>query len=1538
MKILLLDHKQVTHYNLPEKVSGEYIFNYINDKTKLGHTLHFVSENEKWFIKSNDSISILNQNEIIEEAQLANYNFYILQIFDSNQFLWMYCCPSIDEYKDNYIINTSEILIGNDTSCDIYFKSSAISAQYIKIIKKDEDWIITLLDNKGILYLNDSRVKEAKLNIGDVLFTYGLKFVWMGHFLQINCPRSYIALNPGKFPPYVINEDTISDQEKIKTISMDKVPEIYKEEDYFFHIPRLKEKIEKEKVIIDPPPEYQEFESLPLLISLGSGLTMISSSFSMVYTMIIGFSNGTKTLVTAVPTMVMCVALIIGSLIMPRVTTAYQKKKSERNEKMRQVKYTEYLHKKNQEITKILNKQSNILKSIYLTPDECETTIKNRNIHLWDREIKDGDFLTIRLGIGDKQAELEITSPEERFSVYYDNLKQMVYDLAQNNNVLTNVPITYSLIEHKISSMISINSITDNYNQYINYIILQLITYHSPEDLKLVFFLRDGNHSKWNYAKFLPHVFNEDKSIRFFATNTDELKNISNFLIEQLKDRKEKTQVKEDDSSIQTFDETEKYKKYSPYYLIITDDYMFSRNGEIVDEILNDSNNYGFSFLLFENSLRRLPSECSTLIQIFDNNGALIEKELNDQTRFVIDSNKKIDMSDVSGKLLNIPVLTKEALASLPTTLTFLEMFNVSKISQLNILNRWNHSDPTVSLQTQIGVHKNGDPFYLDLHEKFQGPHGLIAGSTGSGKSEFIISFILSMALNYHPYDVQFVLIDYKGGGLAGAFENRKNKIRIPHLAGTITNLDTNEMHRSLVSINSELKRREHIFNEARSVTGESTIDIYKYQKYYKEGILKEPISHLFIISDEFAELKAQQPEFMDELISTSRIGRSLGVHLILATQKPSGVVNDQIWSNSRFKVCLKVQSKSDSMEMLKRPEAASIKEAGRFYLQVGYDEYFEIGQSGWSGATYIPTDHLVKKYDDSVNFINNVGEIIKSVNNFSKVTKSQNYGDQLTNIVKELVNIADEEHLYARKLWLDPIPEKIYLDELKEKYDFKKEEFHVNPIIGEYDAPVEQSQGLLTLDFNNGSTLIYGKNGSGKEDLLATIIYSSITNYSPNEINFYIIDLGAETLKMFNRAPHVGEICTLDDNQKIVDLLVMIDDELDRRKELFSEYAGNYNEYCKSSGQKLPIITVIINNFEVFTENFRKLTESMFIFFRESSKYGIDFIVTTSVTNSIRQKVAENFNNKICLEMGNVYDYITYLNAPKGLIPAHFKGRGIVSLNNKCYEFQTASITREDNLNEYLKLKQNELKDIYDNVKIKSVPTLPNVVNVKDIIVNVKNLENLPIGYSVYDKEWIGYNFTVNQFTQVISNNISQCLPFFKALLTELKLFNNLEIHVIDAYHLFTQNISRIDINSDNFNLVVNNMKKSISENLIKKQYCLYLFLGINKFINLLDSDAKMEFQNILMSISTYNNTYIIIADNANDIRQVQLDDWYIKNINKKYGIWLGEGISVQNIISLSNLTNEDRMANIPYLAFAVSNEKYNLIRYMVEGENNEE
>ena len=183
--------------------------------------------------------------------------------------------------------------------------------------------------------------------------------------------------------------------------------------------------------------------------------------------------------------------------------------------------------------------------------------------------------------------------------------------------------------------------------------------------------------------------------------------------------------------------------------------------------MLDLKRNLGFSLLCLTEDLTQLPNECKTFITIENGNGKIFESENSSTTQIEFTyNNEPIDFSGVSRVLGNIPIkYSTSGSMMLPSSYTFLEMYDVGKIDQLNISERWRTNDTTLSLQAPIGIDATGLPIALDIHEKFHGPHGLIAGSTGSGKSEFIITYILSLAVNYHPDDVNFVLIDYKGGG-----------------------------------------------------------------------------------------------------------------------------------------------------------------------------------------------------------------------------------------------------------------------------------------------------------------------------------------------------------------------------------------------------------------------------------------------------------------------------------------------------------------------------------------------------------------------------------------------------------------------------------------------------------------------------------------------------------------------------------------------------------------------------------------------------
>ncbi len=219
----------------------------------------------------------------------------------------------------------------------------------------------------------------------------------------------------------------------------------------------------------------------------------------------------------------------------------------------------------------------------------------------------------------------------------------------------------------------------------------------------------------------------------------------------------------------------------------------------------------------------------------------------------------------------------------------------------------------------------------FDLHESKNGPHGLIGGSTGSGKSELIVSLLLSLAIRYRPDYLNIILIDYKGGGIEESL-SYKGK-RLPHIIASINNLENDVLKRLMVAIDFECKRRQRLFKE---LSNKALVSIMNLDDYLECDLNKygmEKIAHLIIVVDEFAQLKKENPEIIKELIAFSRIGRSLGVHLILATQRPSGVIDDEIWSNSRFKIALKVLSEKDSNDIIKSNKAFYLSDPGQFYL-----------------------------------------------------------------------------------------------------------------------------------------------------------------------------------------------------------------------------------------------------------------------------------------------------------------------------------------------------------------------------------------------------------------------------------------------------------------------------------------------------------------------------------------------------------------------------------------------------------------------------
>lgn len=1533
MKIYITDKNKVTRYKLPEKIDESFLFPYNYDGIKTEYQINVISNENEWIIKNDDSVNIVHQDSFEPETTLREYSFHRIKFKDINDLNFIFISPSNETNSKRYNFNTPTISIGSAEGSSILYRNEITHANHANIVKEETGWYITAnQDDNYRTYVNDKRITRHKLKPGDIIFINGLKIVWMNTFIKINNPNESVMLNSGI---YESNEpDSIDNSKYVTETNDDANIELFKDDEYFFHRPRLRTVIEKAHVEIDAPPENQNKDDIPFIFQIGTGITLLFTSFTSGINAFMEYKTGQRTFGEMMPTLLLAVAMLLGSFVLPKAMKVYQKRRKKKREELRQTKYSEYLKEKENEINVIMNQQAQILRENYITLQECANISLSNKRKIWEREITDDDFLTVRLGTGTRDAELEIEAPQKHFTLDEDNLMNMVFDVVNKSKELHNVPITISYIQNKVSALVTECSFEED---FINGVILQLITYHSSNDLKIVFLTNKRNEKKWEYIKNLPHNWNGDKTLRYFATNLEEMKNIMSSLEKEFNDRKETQNDRNStDENGESLVSENVYKNFAPYYLVITDDFKTAKQLEFINLLLGIKENYGFSLLLLEKSMQNLPNVCNTFTYVMDSSSCIFEKELSSskQLNFKAEFNPTIDMKVIGKEIANIPIAAHGGLAVLPNSISFLEMYNVGKIEQLNILNRWKTSNPIATLQVPIGVHPSGDQFKLDLHEKFHGPHGLIAGSTGSGKSEFIITYLLSLAVNYHPYEVQFVLIDYKGGGLAGAFENRETGLCIPHLAGTITNLDTSEMNRTLVSIESELKRRQRIFNEVRDSLGESTIDIYKYQRLYREGVIKEPISHLFIVSDEFAELKSQQPEFLNQLVSTARIGRSLGVHLILATQKPSGVVNDQIWSNSKFKVCLKVQTKQDSMEMLKRPEAASIKETGRFYLQVGYDELFEIGQSAWAGAKYIPTEKITKKVDNSLSFVNNNGYIIKSINDIVKKETVSDQGEQLTNIVKYLASVAEKEQIVCKKLWLESIPEFIYINNLKQKYKHTPTPFLINPVIGEYDNPTKQQQNVLKLDLtNNGNTVIYGAAGMGKENLLSTIIFGSTIEHSPDEINFYILDFGAETLRKFADAPHVGEVMFADDSEKIINYFSMISNEIERRKDIFSEYSGNYVDYVKESGSTLPLITTVINSFESFVETYPRLEDKIMSILRDGPKYGINFICTTSVYNGIKIRLTQYFTNKLVLQMAQDSDYRTLLSGPRNLFPAKKFGRGLVKVDDNVVEFQSAYITEPDQISKVIKDVNTKLNETYTK-KANPVPTLPKTVLGSMLTHEVKDLSHIPVGIKKNSLAVATFDFNKPNVTPILSNNIDELASFTKSLISEFNLIPNLKTTIVDLKGLLEELNNGINNYANgNFMAALNFINTNILNDASGAQN-MYVFFGIGENKIKFNVEEKKLFNDLMTNIAKCKNNYAVIIDEYNSYKGVEIDPWHRIAIDKANGIWIGEGAGVQISIKISNMSLDEKKVDFPHIGYTISKGKHTLIKHMVDKE----
>ncbi|MBP5684448.1 MAG: FHA domain-containing protein, partial [Bacilli bacterium] len=786
MKVLLIKNNRLYSYRLPDTIKNNFWITDIDSFDNERNLINILAIDGNWVLKSNYETQVVSGDRIFDEVLLSDYNFYVIKNESEQNYYYLYALPNIDDSYKVYNINSNGSLkIGKTNTCNIFYGHTLIDDEHAELYYQDGLWQIVDNNSKFGVYVNDKRINQtAPLNYGDVIFIAGLKIIVMNGFLLINNINNYIKVM-SDILSYKQNVSYNLDNSVLKEEELDR--SLYSKEEYYYRSPRFIEDVMKEEVVIEDPPAKQNDDDNSLLMTIGPMFTMSLTSMVTVYSTINNvLSQDNPDWSRATPSLVMGGAMFLSTLVWPLINRAVEKHKRKKREKERIEKYSAYLDDKKIEILSIIQKQSQTLKDKYITVKDCQNIIMRRRTTLWERSIEQRDFLSLRLGIGNLPIYADVKYSPEHFSLEEtDEMKAKVISVVEDNKTLINVPIVISLVEKYITSIIGD---PNNTSEFFKSLLIQMMAYHSYEFLKIVILTDSENEYRWKYIHNLPYVFDDMKQTRFYATNLDEVREVSLYLEKIFQDRKA--------SGLKDF------YLAPPYYLIITDNYHMYRDIEIINDVLEQDVNYGFSLVIMSNKLQNLPSECKNFINVNREISGIFESEISQghQKEFKAEFPDGVDVNACIKRIANIPIEFNDEEKQLPTSVSFLQMYNVGKVDQLNVLNRWMMNNSQKSLSVPVGLEKSGTLLKLDLHEKYHGPHGLIAGMTGSGKSEFIITYILSMAINFSPLDVNFILIDYKGGGLAGAFENRETGIRLPHLAGTITNLDVAEMNRSLAS------------------------------------------------------------------------------------------------------------------------------------------------------------------------------------------------------------------------------------------------------------------------------------------------------------------------------------------------------------------------------------------------------------------------------------------------------------------------------------------------------------------------------------------------------------------------------------------------------------------------------------------------------------------------------------------------------------------------------------------------------------------
>lgn len=1003
------------------------------------------------------------------------------------------------------------------------------------------------------------------------------------------------------------------------------------------------------------PPEEQALATPPSLTE-GAG----SSPLQMLLPVIGALTSVTMMVVLrhGQPLFLLLAAVIFVVAVVGGVAFALSSRgRAIREARLKREQYLDYLERTREQIMKDAREARDALLRLHPSPAGLITFVRDPS-RLWERRRSDSDHLTARIGTGSPDwFSIQIPPPESPVEPPDPALLVEAELLTRTHSQLTGAPTVVPLRDASVVALIGPRERTVGTARAL---IAQLAAHQLPEDLTLAATFSYQHASDWTGLDLFPHAQSAELFDGPLAARTvaPDMESLARVLEPELAAR---TQTAGNARRAGSRPE------FGPRIVVFADQHGATATALPTPDPALSPRDLGVITVHLVDDRLHEPSDVDVRIDLSDEPQLTLDAGTPDARtqQFQPDVMQAWQLHALARQLAALR--TSATAAFLPeessTLMTATELLGIDPSAPTDVAALWTRRSPSEFLRVPFGTDDNGQRVMLDIKESAQqgmGPHGICIGATGSGKSEMLRTLVLSLALTHSPEDLSMVLVDYKGGAAFSPFAS------LPHCAGLIDNLadDPQLTVRARSSLHGEVVRRQQLLKAA-----DSSPNITHYRELRLTRPDLPPMPHLFVVIDEFAELLTAEREFVDLFLQIGRIGRSIGVHLLLSSQRLEAGQLRGLDTYLSYNLALRTFSESESQMVLGTGDAFHLPPLpGYGYLKVDTSVYQRFRAGYVSGP--VPRTQQIQQRSD--------GPRVTLLPVFNTLNSQQSSAEQSPTSTPELerpqvgVTLVDEMVRGLRghdgvvsPIWLPPLPPVLPLGTLVSDTERNG---RLAPTIGLKDDPVKQRQAPWTLDLtrSGGHAVIIGAPQSGRTTALRTIAASLALTHTPKEVGIYGLDLTGSGLRRLEGFPHVGGVVTRGDEDRMQRLLEELTAMLRAREALFKQLRiDSMQEFRRLHAQgRIPSVSsadivLLVDGYGALRSEFEQLEGLFTALMMQAASYGIHLIVTMGRWGEMRMAHQTLFGNRIELRLNDPSDSIIDRKLA-GILPEDTAGRGL--------------------------------------------------------------------------------------------------------------------------------------------------------------------------------------------------------------------------------------------------------------------------------------